>query len=84
MFRIGIVQISRMNCDTDPKTHHPFNAICSLIPLCVAPFSSGWKVHMTPLELSTPKGRERPLHVLFWKFPRVKNDILEDENSTMP
>lgn len=39
---------------------------------------------MTPLEARTPKGRERPLHVLFWKFPKVKNYILEDEDSTMP
>lgn len=73
-----------MNCDTDPKSHHPFNAICCLINLCIAPFSSEWKVHVTPLEANTPKGRERPLYVLFWKFPKVKKDILEDQDSTMP
>lgn len=83
-YRIGIVQIKRMNCDTDPQTHHPLNEICSLIHLCAAPFSSEWKVHVAPLEASTPKGRKRPLHVLFWKFPKVKNDILEDQDSTMP
>lgn len=73
-----------MNCDTDPKTHHSFNAICSVIHLCVAPFSSEWKIHVTPLQASAPKGRERPLCVLFWKFPKVKSDIFEDQDSTMP